>query len=145
MSTRLQATVLLGLLSTAGTCDRVYIVNREAPLPNWPDPTCVDSALRASPSLGEVTHVGPRPSMDDSRLTVHHFAVSAPSARVSLWLETDSGHQRMRVRLHWSRMHRQPSEPERAALAGLMDAIEERVAPCSGMPAPSKYAEHRNW
>jgi hypothetical protein len=142
---RLRLGVAQGLASFAGTCDRIYQLKREAPLSAWPDPDCVERRLRAEPSLGDVTAIGPYPSSDDARLTLHTFGVATPEIEVRLWLQTDVAHEDMDISLHWSRLNRRPADAEVNKITGLMNVIEERVRACRGVPQPAAFKSNQNW
>ena len=142
---RLRMGVALGLASFAGTCDRIYLFKREAPLSAWPDPACVESRLRAEPSLGDVTAIGPHALSDDPRLTLHTFSVATPEIEVRLWLQTDVAHEDMEISLHWSRLNRRPADAEMNKITGLMDVVEERLLACRGVPQPAAFKSNQNW
>ena len=128
----------------AATCDRVYAVGREASLSTWPDPACIDRALRAAPALGEVTTRGPYPSQDERQFTVYDFRIENGETHVSMWIETDAAHQQMHIKLYWSRMLNPPSDAELKQINGLMDQMAERISECKGTPAPSAYERFGN-
>ena len=137
--TCLAVSLMVALAFIAGTCDRVYAVGREASLSTWPDPACIDRALRAAPALGEVTTSDPHPSPDERQFTVYDFRVENGETHVSMGIDTDAAHQQMHIELYWSRMHNPPSEAELKQITGLMDQMEKRILECKGTPLPSAY------
>ena len=138
-SARVVLSLTAALMLSAGTCDKVHSLKREAPLSLWPDPACIEGALRAAPVLGEVWTRSPHPSPDDPRRTIHEFSIRHGGMDVAMWLDTDAAHRQMNIELYWSRLHRPPSDDELKQINVLMDRIEERISGCRGVPLPSAY------
>lgn len=136
---RLVVGLTAALMLSAGTCDEVVSVKREAPLSVWPDPACIERALRAAPVFEDFWTRGPNPSPDDPRRTTYEFRIRDGGIDVAMWIDTDAAHERMTIELYWSRLQTRASEAELERINALMDRIQERIQGCRGVPPPSAY------
>ena len=137
--------VALSLAVAGGTCDRHYGMSRTVHLPLTPEPTCVEQALRATPSLGTVTHRCDN-SPDDGALT-DYFRLNADSrdAWVALSIPRAPGRPSM-ARFYWGQLNRRPS-PERVAEVRqiMQDAYAAARTHCPGLPEPTQVREECGW
>ena len=138
-------TVAVALAFIAAACDRLYVMGRRAPLSTWPDPACINRALRAAPPFETVYEFDPSTSEDNPPVTRYSFSVSDHDTHLSIWLETDAQHQHMNLDIRWSAVNRTPSDTQLKQINALMDQIEEHIGACSGAPLPSAYKAYQSW
>ena len=134
----------VGLVLTAGTCDRYYALRRTVSTRTVPDSACVENAIRAA-NVGSVTH-SCRTDADTGDLRDYYrIEGSEPHEWVTFSIPRGVSNSSV-VRLNWGRLNQRPSAEQTARIRRMMtDAYAAAQGACPGLPDPEQVRESCDW